>query len=171
MFGPVSEQRLAFVIPSLSVLMHQLEAQMSEPIGITQGLRKSAEQHALFAQGRMSLDVVNQLRAALGWAAISSTENLHTVTKADSGYSWHEFGMAVDVVPFETSNHPDWDESHPVWQEIVEKGTALGMVSGVSWKDQPHLQLTGRFPVTPDDEVREIYATGGLAAVWDAAGV
>lgn len=170
MFGPVSEQRLALVEPTLSQLMHVLESQMSEPIGITMGVRSDEQQDALFAQGRKPVDQVNALRAKVGWAPIQPSEN-RIVTKAKAGYSWHPFGMACDAVPFDSLMHPDWNETHPVWQEMVTKGQELGLLSGVSWKDEPHFQLTGRFPETPTDEVRAIAQVGGMQAVWEAAGI
>jgi peptidoglycan LD-endopeptidase CwlK len=168
MLGPTSVQRLNLVHPRLAYNITLLSQQMSEPIGVTQGLRKPAEQAALYAQGRQNLISVNSLRKVVGWAPITDTENIR-VTNANVGFTWHEFGLAVDLVPFESNGQPDWDESHPVWMEIVTKGTALGMTSGKSWKDEPHLQITGRFPVTPTDEVRQIMATSGLNGVWQAA--
>lgn len=171
MFGPVSEQRLALVIPTLAGLMRVLESQMSEPIGITQGVRSDDEQQALFMQGRYSLDQVNAARAKVGWARIMASQNIRSVTNAKPGYSWHPFGMAVDAVPFDSAMHPDWNEEHPVWRELIIKGTELGLTSGISWKDQPHFQLTGRFPVTPTEEVRLLAQAGGLPAVWAAAGI
>lgn len=169
MFGPVSIQRLSLVQPTLRQTMMILETQMSEAIGITQGLRKSQEQLALWSQGRFPLGVVNQRRMEVGWAPVTEEENAKTVTNAAPGYSWHEFGMAVDVVPFDSQMHADWNETHPVWQEIMQKGAALGLTSGKSWKDEPHFQLTGRFPVTPTDEARTIQMTKGLDGVWEAA--
>ena len=167
--GPTSVSRLSLVHPKLSQLIMLLAEQMSEPIGVTQGLRTPKEQAALYAQGRKALDQVNALRKDVGWAAITATENFSRRTEAKPGYSWHEFGLAVDVVPFESSGEPDWNETHLVWQEIVEKGTGLGLTSGVSWKDEPHLQLTGRFPASATDEVRTIFAMSGLNGVWQAS--
>ena len=170
--GPISKQRLTLVIPVLSTIIYALESQMSVPIGVTQGLRKSTEQLALWSQGRLDIGQVNSLRAAVGWAPLSQADNMKPVTDAKPGYSWHEFGMAVDVVPEDAiSFQPDWNESHAVWQEIVQKGEALSLVSGKSWHDVPHFQLTGRFSVTPDDEVRGIYHSGGIQAVWSASGI
>jgi D-alanyl-D-alanine carboxypeptidase len=170
MMGPISEQRLSQVHPVLSALIHKLAAMMSEPIGVTQGLRTDAEQEAYFAQGRQSLATVNVLRSNVNLAAITAEENEKPVTNAPPGYSWHAFGLAVDLVPESvTTGQPDWDEMHPVWEEIVQKGESLGMTSGIEWHDMPHLQLTGIFPVTPSNEVREIFASGGLQAVWQAA--
>lgn len=171
MFGPVSERRLALVEPTLAELMHALESQMSEPIGITQGVRSDDEQLALFMQGRYPVDQVNAARAKVGWAPILASQNIRSVTNAKPGYSWHPFGMAVDAVPFDSQMHPDWHEEHPVWQEMVEKGKALGLTSGISWKDEPHFQLTGRFPVTPTEEVRLLAQAGGLQTVWAEAGI
>ena len=169
MLGPVSIQRLAQVHPALSHKISTLESIMSEPIGVTQGLRTSKEQLALYSQGRNGLAFVNQLRQAVGWSPLTDTENVR-VTDAPPGFTWHEFGLAVDVVPFESNGQPDWDEQHPVWQEIVTKGTGLGLTSGKSWKDEPHLQLTGIFPVAaPTDAVRQLFKQGGLPAVWQAA--
>jgi peptidoglycan L-alanyl-D-glutamate endopeptidase CwlK len=145
-----------------------LDAEMSEALGVTQGLRTAGEQQALWAQGRDTLPKVNAYRQAVGWAPIKNADNVK-VTNAAPGYSWHEFGLAVDVVPFESSNAPDWNENHPVWQELVAKGKALGLTSGISWRDEPHFQITGIFPVTPSDEVRTLFAESGLQSVWTAA--
>jgi len=171
MLGPTSERRLTLVHPTLAFLIHQLAEQMSEPIGVTQGLRNAKTQAALYAQGRQSLDSVNSLRAIAGMSPLDVDENISPVTDAKPGYSWHEFGLAVDVVPLETSGVPDWNVSHPTWAEIIELGEALGMTSGISWHDEPHLQLTGRFPEVPTDEVRQLFASGGLQAVWNAAAI
>lgn len=158
--------RLAKVHPRLSDLIQQLAAQMSEEIGVTQGLRSFNEQDALYAQGREDLDAVNTLRTALNWAAITEAENIR-VTNARGGFSWHNFGLAVDVVPFASASQPDWNVRHPVWLELVDKGEALGLTSGISWGDEPHFQLQGRFPIDePTDEVRSIFATDGLQGVW-----
>lgn len=169
MMGPVSEKRLALVHPVLANFIRILAEDLSEPLGVTQGLRKSAEQDALYSQGRLPLDTVNQKRLLVGWAPVTPDENIKPVTNAKPGYSWHEFGLAVDVVPFESSNEPDWDENHPIWQEIVSAGEELGLASGISWRDEPHFQLTGIFPDTPSDVVRALFASGGLQAVWNAA--
>lgn len=169
--GPISEERLATVHPKLAALIHTLDTQMSEPLGVTQGRRDDAEQEALYAQGRGTLELVNHLRELVGWAPITAEENAETVTDAKPGYSWHGPGLAVDVVPLDSSQDPDWDSNHPVWKELVEKGEALGLTSGISWHDEPHFQLTGRFGITPDDEVRQLMASGGVEAVWAASGI
>jgi peptidoglycan L-alanyl-D-glutamate endopeptidase CwlK len=150
----VSEIRLAQVYPGLAdkvrAMAATLEAEAID-IRVTQGLRTMEEQEALYAQGRTVAGAV--------------------VTNATAGTSWHNFGLAVDVVPL-TPQGPDWNTAHPVWGRIISVGTQLGLVAGAQWRtfpDWPHFQLTGRFPVSPDDEARIILATGGLDAVWKAA--
>ena len=146
---------------------------MTVAISVVQALRKSQEQLALWAQGRLKVTDVNALRLAVGWAKISAADN-NKVTDAKPGHSWHEFGLAVDIGPDDESTtilDIDWNEAHPVWQEMIQKGEALGLTSGKAWNDMPHFQLTGRFGVSPDDEVRAIYHNGGLQAVWQAAGI
>ncbi len=168
LLGPVSERRLAFVHPTLAGLIRKLAGQLSEPIGVTQGLRTFAEQAAYYAQGRQALRTVNAARAAVGLASITAAENKRTVTNAKPGYSWHCYGLAADIVPFESSGEPDWNVAHPIWDEIVSKSEAIGLVSGVEWEDEPHLQMTAQYGATPDDAVRQLLANGGLKAVWDS---
>lgn len=156
---PVSDARLAEVHPVLAQKIHNLSDRLTLEnvvIRVTQGVRTWAQQDALYAQGR--------------------TTPGNIVTKARGGWSWHNFGMAVDVAPAvdPASPHfvPDWDLTHPSWARIVAVGESLGLVSGISWKDEPHLQLTGKFPVAaPTDEVRQLFKDGGHQAVWDASGI
>jgi peptidoglycan L-alanyl-D-glutamate endopeptidase CwlK len=163
--GPISLARLELVHPVLALLTRILEVQLGQEIGVTQGFRPAKEQAALYAQGRQTLDQVNQLRVKVGWAPITEAENV-VVTAAAPGYSWHEFGCAVDVVPENTMGVPDWNINHPVWQKLVKMGESLGLRSGISWKDEPHFQWTGIFPVTPNDEVRQLFAWGGTIKIW-----
>jgi peptidoglycan LD-endopeptidase CwlK len=150
----VSEQRLSEVYPGLAKLVREMAAQLEAEgidIRVTQSLRTMAEQEALYAEGR--------------------TEPGAVVTNAQPGYTWHQFGLAVDVAPL-TPQGVDWNTSHPVWGRIVAVGTGLGLMAGAEWRsfpDWPHFQLTGRFPATPNDEVRSLFQAEGLPGVWRAA--
>lgn len=144
----VSESRLQAVNPALAALVRNLAAVLPFPFRVTQGLRTWPEQDALYAQGRTLPGAV--------------------VTEARGGQSWHNFGCAVDLVPM--TPQPDWNVMHPVWQQMVAAGKELGLYSGsdfVCLKDYPHFQLTGRFPVTPDAEARQIYLQQGAQAFWN----
>jgi peptidoglycan LD-endopeptidase CwlK len=154
MMDPSSEAKLALVCPALATLIRALATMITdEPIRVTQGLRSWAEQDALYQQGR--------------------TTPGNIVTYAPPGHSWHQFGLAVDVAPFDSAGRPDWNETHPVWQQIITTGESLGMYSGDEFKrhDDPHFQLTGIFPVSPNDDARNILQMQGLQAVWDVAGL
>lgn len=146
-----SEARLQLVHPKLAERIRTM-AEMLEleniTIRVTQGLRTWAEQAALYAQGRTSPGKI--------------------VTDAQPGTSWHQFGLAVDVAPFD-SGIPDWNVEHPAWKRIVAVGESCGMFSGSLFRtfpDWPHFQMTGQLPESPDDAVRAAYETGGIEAVW-----
>lgn len=157
-----SQERLKAVFPLLATKIYQLSTLMAAEelfITVAQGLRTIEEQDALFAKGRDAEgNVINKAQV---------------VTNARGGHSWHNFGLAVDCYPVDkTSNGVDWNPQHPDWKRMEALGVSLGLTSGANWiriVDAPHFQLTGRFPVgAPDDEVRELYKSGGLLAVWAA---
>lgn len=155
-----SEQRLQFVMPALADKIRYL-ARLLETEGIemrvTAGLRTVAQQDALYAQGR-------------------NGDTRPRVTNCPGGYSYHNFGLAVDCCPSQFGPDkpftPDWNDSHPSWQRMIFLGVQLGLTSGANWrtiKDAPHLQLTGRFPEgAPSDELRAILQEKGIEAVWEA---
>src|SRR5208282_5575923 len=148
----ISETRLALVYPGLADKIHHM-ADIVAPFRVTQGLRTWQEQAVLYAQGRTAPGT--------------------KVTDAAPGHSWHNFGLAVDVVPMDQEPpQPDWTISHPVWQRLISAGTSLGLVMGAQFRtfpDWPQTQMTGIFPVSPNDELRAIRVRKGLQAVWDAA--
>lgn len=116
-------------------------------IEVVQGLRTIAEQDALFAQGRTRPGLV--------------------VTRARGGQSNHNYGLAVDVVPF-TNGKPQWDAPNSVWVAIGAEGGKQGLEWGGNWKkfiDKPHLQLGG----LTIKQCFALFRKGGLEAVWAEA--
>ena len=68
----------------------------------------------------------------------------HIVTNAPPGFSYHNYGLAVDVCEF-VNGKPKWNSKH--WALIGEIGKKHGLVWGGDWKslvDKPHFQLTIR---------------------------
>jgi peptidoglycan L-alanyl-D-glutamate endopeptidase CwlK len=131
-----SEQRLSQVYPPLAA---KIKAMADTLVGegiylrVTQGLRTVQEQDALYAQGR----------AAPG----------KIVTNCRGGYSYHNFGLAVDCVPSTQGPglpyNPDWNPAHPDWRRMIQVGAQSGLDSGALWRtfpDAPHFQLTGPYP-------------------------
>lgn len=132
-------------------LASQFADATGDTLEVVQGLRSWAAQAALYAQGRTAPGEI--------------------VTNAQPGYSWHEFGLALDCAPASLLGQPNWDPASPYWRTLVSLAQIAGFNCGACWThpDVPHLQITGRFPVTPDDEARQLFLSGGLKAVWDAA--
>ena len=100
-------------------------------------LRTFAEQDALFAQGRTKPGAI--------------------VTKAKGGQSYHNYGLAIDIVllvdkdkngTFETASwdlKTDFDgDGKSDWQEVVGVFKGYGYEWGGDWKflDAPHFQKT-----------------------------
>ena len=155
----ISESRLKDVHPLLAQKIRQLADAVAadQPpvhIRVTQGLRKWTEQAALYAQGRSAPGAI--------------------VTNAEPGHGWHEFGLAVDVVPFDQGGQPDWNKSHPIWQRLIQLGHRLGLQEGAEFRtfpDYPHFQLPGRYPISPDNEVRETFLQSGIPGIWRNSGL
>jgi len=64
------------------------------------------------------------------------------VTNAPPGFSYHNYGFAVDVCEYKNGK-PYWKSKR--WQEIGAIGKSHGLVWGGDWTrlvDKPHLQLS-----------------------------
>lgn len=89
---------------------------------ITSGTRSYAEQAALYAKGRTAPGPI--------------------VTNAKPGYSFHNFGLALDVVPM-VNGKPAWNYSD--WAKIGSIGKSIGFSWGGDWtsfKDKPHFEMS-----------------------------
>lgn len=65
------------------------------------------------------------------------------VTNARGGQSFHNFGLAIDVVEMNSSGQPIWTNDR--WNEIGEIGKSHGFEWGGDWAnfpDRPHFQMT-----------------------------
>lgn len=92
----------------------------------------------------------------------------YTVTNApDAQHGWHFFGLSVDVI----SKTKRWNVT-PEWRLSVTRiFTKHGLAAGQYWPhpDYPHYQF-GACRRSPSNTARELYASGGLEAVWQAVG-
>lgn len=89
---------------------------------LTSTYRDFEQQNALYAQGR--------------------TTPGKRVTKAKGGQSFHNFGVAFDVVPV-VNGKAVWDDD-TLWKTIGEIGESVGLEWGGRWEfvDKPHFQFT-----------------------------
>ena len=91
-------------------------------VTIFQGFRSFEEQNELYAQGRTKPGAI--------------------VTNAIGGDSFHNYGVAVDIV-FTVNGRPSWANNHP-WSTLGKIGKKHGFEWGgdwVSFPDRPHLQI------------------------------
>jgi hypothetical protein len=145
----LNTQRLARVNPKIGQLglrMVDVCAQAGLAILITQGLRSWEEQDALYAQGRTAPGKI--------------------VTKARGGQSWHNFGLAFDILVLDSVGKADWDAAHPGWLRAAAIGKSLGLEWGGDWpkfKDLPHFQLVGDLTLAL---CRQLFRQG-LEAIWE----
>lgn len=123
---------------------------------VVSGLRTAAEQNALYAQGR--------------------TTPGHQVTHARAGYSMHNYGLAVDVVPYLSGEAGalNWRANTDQFRQMVDAMKAQGLEWGGDWKgslgDFDHFQLTS-LPASPSAEMIADYGHGpaDLNSIWDKA--
>ena len=147
-FHALSEKRLTAVNPLLAErgrTMLDRCAQAGLELLVTQGLRTWVEQDALFAQGRTAPGKI--------------------VTNARGGESYHNFGLAFDILVLDAMGKAEWDPAHPGWDQAATVGKSLGLEWGGDWltiKDRPHFQYTGGLSL---ERCRELFP-GGLAAIW-----
>jgi hypothetical protein len=114
-------------------------------IRVDQALRTWDEQAALYAMGRTAPGPIR--------------------TNAQAGESFHNFGLAFDIVLLDRGR-VTWDARHRGWRVAGEIGTGLGLLWGGNWKsikDLPHFEMRGQLTLR---DCQSLYA-GGLQAVWD----
>lgn len=90
------------------------------------------------------------------------------VTNAKSNlFSWHGFGLAVDVI----SKKHGWNPPAGWWEKVAVIFKRHGCKWGGDWKqrDLPHFQF-GACKPSPSDRARELFKEGGFDAVWKAVG-
>jgi peptidoglycan L-alanyl-D-glutamate endopeptidase CwlK len=153
-----SEAVLANVNPVLAAKVRAAAEQLAESgtyLLVVSGLRTAAEQDALYAQGRNGVPG-------------------HIVTNARAGRSMHNYGLAVDIVPYLSgpSGELNWDENTPQFRAMVAALEGQGLVWGGAWKtfpDDDHFQMPG-IPASPSLAMQADYGDGGRAAlveVWN----
>lgn len=120
---------------------HELAINQGIPLRIFETYRTRKRQSELFAQGR--------------------TQPGRIITKADSGDSMHQYGLATDVVMW-INNKWDWSAQQH-YKNLVVVMESVGLSGGYKYGDWPHWELAD----TPSiSELKKLYANGGLENVW-----
>jgi len=110
-----SAERIKLLHPRmrpLAVRLLQEAKRQGINLRITAGLRTAAEQEALYQQGR--------------------TKPGAKVTNARPWQSYHNYGLAIDVVPLNQFNQPDWNSTK--WKQIGAIGKSVGLRWGGDFK-------------------------------------
>jgi peptidoglycan LD-endopeptidase CwlK len=120
--------------PRLANVHHQVKSAAEELICqahaqgilvlITQGLRTNEQQAEIYAQGR--------------------TKPGNIVSYAKPGYSYHNYGLAVDYCLLDANGKAVWAVTDQ-WSQVAQIAKSLGFEWGGDWtdfKDYPHLQMT-----------------------------
>ena len=127
---------LADLHPRVRVMAGELLARSAAagvPLTVTFTLRSMATQTALYARGRSCPGCV--------------------VTNARAGYSFHNYGLAVDVAPTELIALPRWGDTpehqaraHELWNRVGVIGKSIGFRWGGDFarlSDRPHFEWSG----------------------------
>ena len=142
-----NEMKLAKVHPGLAKRVRRFLTACEAagcPMRITQGVRDGIEQIALYAQGRQPLAEVNRLRKLACLVPLHAHENDYPVTNAKPGFSFHQYGLAVDVC-YATGDPYKEAEHSLTWAQIGEQIKAADLEWGGDFPhpDNPHAQWKG----------------------------
>lgn len=102
--------------------IEEAENDLALTLRIVQGLRTFAQQQAIYNQGRTTPDSI--------------------VTKAKPGQSYHNYGLAIDVVPvIKNGRELDWEYD---FDKLEPSAIKYGITWGGTWKspDRDHFELT-----------------------------
>lgn len=118
------------------------ENRLGITLRVTSARRTFEEQTELYEQGRTAPGSV--------------------VTWVEAGYSYHNYGLAIDVVEIR-DKQAVWETEH--WDAIGKLGEEFGFEWGGRWagkqRDRPHFQLT--FGLTTA-ELKALYEAGEIVA-------
>lgn len=144
-----------------------------QPVGIFEGFRTYERQQELYAKGRtMRSDIPCFHDGKSNPVGTCPRHPLGAVaTNAPAGLSWHNYGLAADIVfdadPVKPLLQASWDGKFP-WDKLGAMGQAMGLEWAGAWRtfrEFPHFQKTYGLQIT---EAHELFRTGGLQAVWAA---
>jgi RHS repeat-associated protein len=116
--------------------INQVESELGIKLRVAQGVRTFSEQNGLYAKGR--------------------TTSGSIVTNAKGGQSYHNYGLAIDVVEI-SSGKAIWDTN---WSAISEIGIHYGFEWGGNFNsisDKPHFQMTFGYSTS---DLLKIYNSG-----------
>ena len=145
--------------PKLADTVTKILAEAKErglSVGLHSGLRTWEQQSRLYELGR-------SVKNPDGATEANPRGNI--VTKTIAGYSWHNYGHAVDIVFKDSKGGWTWDKTPEQWEELGKIGEMFGVAWGGRWKmkDYPHFELICKISVAA---ARKVACVGGIEEVW-----
>ncbi len=115
------------------------------------GFRSFEQQQALYNQGR--------------------TTPGNIVTNAEAGESWHNYGLAADLILNDANGQPIWPDPSPFWDRLGEVAQANGLYWGGNFGDRPHVEYHPGLSAGQAGTLIDEYNRGGLEEVWRTLGL
>ena len=160
---PADSRSLDDLHPVVRAMAERLLAKAEDtgiPLAVTFTLRSLACQAALYAQGRTAPGSV--------------------VTNAPAGFSYHNYGLALDVVPRALLALPNWGDTpayqaatNVLWVRLAVIGKGLGFRWGGDFarlRDRPHFEWSGKLTLAqlraglrPDNNALALTATNQVS--------
>ena len=84
------------------------------------------------------------------------------VTNAKAGQSFHNYGLAADLVFRDDEGNASWSMEHD-WQRLGQLGENLGLKWGGSFHDYGHFRLNTEMSI---HEIQMLFETKGRDEVW-----
>lgn len=139
--------------PDFVILINGLIAGLrgdGHDVRVVAGFRSFADQQERFERGRLKPGAI--------------------VTKSPAGHSWHNYGLAVDIVLNDDSGDPAWPEaSSPFWQRLADGALARGAVWGGQFGFPAHIEYHPALARNDAGSLIEDFECFGLDMVWDRA--
>lgn len=128
-------------------------------VGLHSGLRTWEEQSRLYELGR-------SVKNPDGATEANPRGNI--VTKTIAGYSWHNYGMAMDIVFKDAKGNWTWEKTDDEWEQLGKIGEMYGFIWGGRWKskDEPHFELKCSLSIFA---ARKVAILSGIEYVWNEA--
>ena len=90
------------------------------------------------------------------------------LTDAEGGYSWHNYGLAVDIVLNDDDGRPAWpEESSIFWQRLGDVALAHGVIWGGLFGSPAHIEYHPQFERDEAGSLIEDFESHGLELIWE----
>lgn len=117
-------------------------------VRVIAGFRSFGEQQQRFEQGRRSPGSI--------------------LTDAEGGQSWHNYGLAVDIVLNDEDGGPTWPEDNAIfWQRLGDVALAHGAVWGGLFGYPAHVEYHPQLDQGDAGSLIEDFESHGLEAIWE----